>query len=385
METTYTSLFDFMSTNLAILILHPNLFHSNNIIASLLTMKQLGGKTILLMVGDTPALIDAVTVKLPDDMFISYGDISKLMATQSPVYVFVDNIALFMQHVPTHNNPLVKFIFIGSVGITSDEVTQLNTCFPNLHILYFGVYNTHPHLDFTLNTLVMTPSQSTLYDTFFTQDKHIECMQLGNVFSHNDIISMSSSLSDLGQYSPKFRYILTSILFNRQYKHVVYTQFLNKYGVSTIKTLLDYFSIPYITITNLDTYNDRVHKINTFNTSSDLIVLLTNVIPVKDIHNIYHLHFVEAITHTLYISFINKMYRKHLYTVIDPISCPSFKVHIYIIQKHDGTDAIDAYYYRPFSKTLHDLTNTYNHLISQSLSIYFVKDIGFSVIQKNIS
>ena len=382
METQYTSLFDFMSTKLAILILHSNLFHSNNIIASLLTMKQLGGKTILLMVGDTHALIQAITVKLPDEMFISYDHIPKLMLTQSPVYVFVDNIPLFLQLVPTQNNPLVKFIFIGSLGLSSDDISQLNTCFPNLHTLYFGVYNNYPHLDFTLNTLIMTPSQSSLYDTLFTQDKHLECIQLANTLSDPHI---PFELSNIHQYSPKFRYILTCILFHRQFKHVVYTQFPNKYGISTLQTLLDKLNISYITITNIDTYNERVHKINTFNSSSNLTVLLTTVVPVIDLHNIYHLHLVEAITHTLYLSLINKIYKKHLYTSVHPLSSPSFKVHIYIIQKSDGSDAIDAYYYRPFSKTLHELTHTYNHLISQSLPIYFVKDIGFSIIPKNIS
>lgn len=413
-------LLEWIDQKSVILMVYPQTLDVSNVIASLITIRQLAGKLVLLLVQDPKSVSDAVGTQLPDSLFSPYEDNTSIQsALNTNSYIFIDNPSLFrearLDQIFINKSPQCKLIFFATIGITDTDVTMLNVTFNDIGYLRFSLASEGPEIDYMLESTLMTQKQTDRYNArrqtelelqgssdpiqFYQAQNYIYSMQIGNFLYPPDIQQLLDTsrlkntnipsdtdqsqggwlteqvLDTLNTHSPKLAQLLTSILTHYNTKHIIYSRYLNHFGVILISTLLYYLGVPHLTLVDSDNFTVRADKVNSYNSSTtdNLRVLVTNIIPTYDLLNIGHLHFVEGIEHRVYKAFIDRVYKKRLTQV------RVFSIHIYVTQKADGTDAADAVYYRPFTDQIMNLTSIYDTLYSQASPIIAIQGTGLAV------
>lgn len=228
-------------------------------------------------------------------------------------------------------------------------------------------------------------------------------LEIGNFEYPDDVQHESSTLTDtdrgeggwltksivgkIREYSPKISNLLTVIISRYEDKHVVYTQFKDRHGVDLLDTLLKYLNIPHIVIIKDDDRNEQIGKISTFSNDVNQKVLLTNTVPLSEISEVTHVHFLEGITEFVLKAFLRNVYRSNLFKNITPISC-TIHFHIASLPENSGEYntggitpiSIDGEMYTKVANDIIERRNVYERMAKNAGKICFDRINQISVI-----
>lgn len=443
MTNTVTPLLEWIDDHESVLILYPQSIDPSNVVAAFLTNPGVSGKTILMMVQDPKSVNAAAGADLPDQLYIPYDDSKYLRSVLAgKAYIVIDSPTMFrlskMNRFFKAKKPESKAVFFGSVGMLTEDLDYIKEQIPNISVVRMIFAKEGPELIYSLQATTMGDEQTRRWeirrqneiDVIAASDKEpeetgeldkqvarvvptkqaiydasnlIKSLQIGNFLYPTEIQDILDqpkderehvpSDSDVGQggwmtkdivrtisnHSKKIMNLITIIVSKYDQKHVIYTKYLEHYGVNLLDTILHYMGIPHVVITGADEVTERFGKYQAFSGSptDEQRVLLTNVLPNFDIGNTSNLHFLEGVSWNVYRAFFDRMYRHRLFRMIIP---HTFTVYFHVAQKNDDSDGSDAVLYRATTEYIQKRQQAYADLYAKSIPIGFLQDRGLVVL-----
>lgn len=375
------------------IIVFPPIYRSNEIIPYIASLLN---KEYRIM---SEILKSDITIEYKDSL-----DLRKLI--KEDLYLLIDDISKFnIARIPLvlrNKSNLFKFILVLDWGFNKDDLASLKDF--KLGYLKVDFLQEGPSLAYSLETTEMTPDQTKVYlkrrvdekekeKRGTPQEKHeakemLHTKQLGNFLYPPEIQEKMdiqrtkrpyvqpdalindggwitpSILNKLKNHSPKLAQLFELISERPLERRIIYSKFINKFGLDLIAVLLDLKKIKYTMISGADKSKQRAQKIEDYN--KDGLILLINVSLAKAVQNIVHVHFLEGFKYETFKELINMVYWWENY--IKKIDSLIIHIHIAILN-NDVLKGSDEISYDKFSKQLNDVNEAYDNIIIQSKSL----------------
>ena len=387
-----TPIFDWISTAEANLILHPPTLPVSNVMMAVLCMKAFEGKTILLMSTDPQAVSNCIGVTLPENMFLPYTVKSELLqsACQCACYIFIDNLTLFRQSqlgdLLSTKIPETKCVIFATSrpGLTELDLKYVKSTFPDLKIGNFMLADPGPTIEYQIcPSLLPTPPNSTPTPTPPTSTPPNSTSTPPNSTptppnstpTPTPPTPTSTSLEQIRFVNPKIFQMILSISLKQNVKHLVFCEQTS--DICIIQKLLSDLKICFTKIEHGQTFENHKNSLRIYNQSDveQQCVLLTNVCPIDDVHNIWCLHVLNGVSSIQLSAILFRIHRRRLFSL--PIQ--KLTVYFHIAQKEDGSDAGDATHYRQLTRKLSDSQAIFDLVQHDSQMIVCSGTIGLCV------
>lgn len=425
-DQTSEIFFEWINRRGSVVLTYPPFLDSASVIAMILAIPEMAGKHGFMMTCDPDNVSKMSMVELPKQLFLPY-DVSPMLKNALGVssYIIIDDLSLFrLADMAPHlknRNAETRLIFLATLGVTDADLTYVRSLFPenesNLPRATLSFTHPFPSLDYRLEVCEMTPNQVYYYEekrrnelnrispesdheTKRTARNYTTSHPICNCIYPDDIqdqLEMAAEIQDLpadldcskggwmapsmiyslGVYSPKFANLLINITLNKKSKHVVYSKYVDKYGLRFLSTLLDYMKIPHKLILTADGER-QLEKFNKFNkkTTNETYVLLTDVTTLPDLKNVSHFHCLEGSDTLLTRSLLDRFYKINLYDRIPD----KIIFYTYISRIEDSpTPTADESLYRDFSNTIIQLNDTFIDLVSHSQPLFMSPKYGLII------
>lgn len=398
-------------------MIYPRTYSPAGIVASMLSvLMNLGLTTPVVIMSQDPAQVKALLgVELPPELFIPYGESVTLnTALESNALIIVDSVSMFrvlrIGQYAARKGQSCRFLVLGTLGLDAIDLDYLNEHLPGIYLLYAAFADPKIGLNFRLEVVVMTPEQTRLYEnrrreeerllrSGTAKEKHeaklaLHSKQIANFVYPVDIQRVldlpreqrapvaddkpaiqggwvsQQDLNDLAR-NPKMQRLLATLVGQRNKagsRQIVYSRFLNRYGLELVSALLNVLGIENTILSGKDSrVTQREAKINQFNQLPQGI-LLTNLLnlPINPVM-ISDLHFLEGYEMNVLEGFLNSLYRAGQY----PAEGGNLTIHSYIAQKNDQTDAIDATSYRIVTEQFINHVQLYDRLVMAGVPVIY--------------
>jgi hypothetical protein len=195
--------------------------------------------------------------------------------------------------------------------------------------------------------------------TSFLYPKNIydPSLPLDTVSSEGGWVS-PSIVSQLQLYSPKFSFLLNFLKQRMNRRHVIYSNYLNRYGIDLLVALIRSSNLnPLVATRNYrdpagrirGKSNQHLEVIRTFNNNPKLNILLTDMkggldVPLIDID---YVHFIDYIDFPIFSGIVNKIFHAQYYKIRKPLTIIN-----HICNKADNSPSLDYDFFVNFSKNV---------------------------------